>query len=126
MRILDFIQELFKLAHEFHQQMSVLQHQPHAQAQRIFEQIHGSLFLSLTQRYMTEIGHAADDRIGQLEQIIGGIRAGREYEANRYHARGLLVHVVEVHNRRQYEELVHGLDNILIDAAEDAIHTEAA
>lgn len=106
--------------------MSVLQHQPHALTQCIVEQIHCGLFLSLTQRYVTEVAHATDDHLREFEQIICGIRAGAEYKAHWYHARGLLVNTREVYNRRHYEELIHGLDNVLIDATEYAIHTEAA
>lgn len=106
--------------------MSVLQHQPHALTQCIIEQIHCRLLLSLAQGYMTEIAHATNDDFRELKQIICGIRAGTEYEAHGYHAGGLLINTCKVNNRRHYEELIHGLDNILIDATEYAIHTETA
>lgn len=75
---------------------------------------------------MTEIAHATNDDFRELKQIICGIRAGTEYKAHGYHAGGLLIDTCKVNNRRHYEELIHGLDNILIDATEYAIHTETA
>lgn len=75
---------------------------------------------------MAEVAHATNDDFRELKQIICGIRAGTEYKADGYHAGGLLINTCKVNNRRHYEELIHGLDNILIDAAEYAIHTETA
>lgn len=75
---------------------------------------------------MFELSTATAVSIGQLHQLRSGIRARAQKEDHRHGGRTLLENHVEAHVRRRDVLLAHDIDNVIDDAAVNAIHAKAA
>ena len=126
LRRLELLQQLLQGLEPVGQQVAVLQHHPVAALRAHLEHGLRNRALPLAERHELHLGPAHAHGVSKLEDVRGGVGAGREHEDDR-HGRGRLPqHLLEVERRRADELLTHELDDELGDGHVDAVDAEAA